>query len=63
MEAVEGQFPVIMKDEQGTLWNLFGEAVSGTRGGEKLQAPLAYTAADWAWRAHFEEVRYHIISP
>ena len=63
MEAVEGQFPVIMKDEKGTLWNLFGEAVSGVRGGEKLQAPLAYTAADWAWKAHFDQVRYHIISP
>lgn len=63
MEAVEGQFPVIMKDEQGTLWNLFGEAVSGVRGGEKLQAPFAYTAADWAWKAHFDQVIYYTNSP
>lgn len=59
MEAVEGQFPIIMKDEEGTLWNVFGEAVSGSRGGEKLKAPVAYTAADWAWKAHFENVSYY----
>ena len=63
MEAVEGQFPVIMKDEEGSLWNIFGEAVVGTRGGEKLQAPFAYTAADWAWKAHFDQVRYYTNSP
>lgn len=58
MQAVEGQFPVIMKDETGTLWNLFGEAVSGERGGEKLQSPVAYAAADWAWSNLFERVSY-----
>jgi hypothetical protein len=63
MEAVEGHFPVIMKDESGTLWTIFGEAVSGPRGGEKLQSPVAYTAADWAWNAHFEDVSYHATSP
>lgn len=59
MEPVEGQFPVIMKDETGTFWNIFGEAVSGERGGETLLSPLAYTAADWAWRNLFNEVKYH----
>ena len=59
MEPVEGQFPVIMKDETGTFWNIFGEAVSGERGGETLSSPLAYTAADWAWMDLFDEVEYH----
>ncbi len=63
MEVVEDQFPVIMKDESGSLWTIFGEAVSGPHGGERLQSPAAYTAADWAWDAHFENVSYHAISP
>ncbi|MCP4312615.1 MAG: DUF3179 domain-containing protein [Bacteroidetes bacterium] len=58
MVAVEGRFPVIMKDETGTLWNIFGEAVSGERGGEQLKSPVAYTAADWAWDELLVNVKY-----
>lgn len=63
MEAVQDFFPVIMKDETGTFWNIFGEAVSGPGGGEILESPTAYTAADWAWRAFFENVSYFVSSP
>ncbi|MCK4745987.1 MAG: hypothetical protein KAT15_03090, partial [Bacteroidales bacterium] len=58
MEAVEGEFPVIMKDETGTYWTIFGEAVSGERGGERLESPVFYTAADWAWKDLFDEITY-----
>ena len=58
MQAVEGEFPVIMKDDTGTRWNVFGEAVSGERGGEKLQSPVFFSAADWAWRDLYESVSY-----
>ena len=57
MEPVEGQFPVIMQDESGTLWNIFGEGVQGAHNGEVLEAPLYYAAADWAWRDLFDRVR------
>ena len=57
MEPVEGQFPIIMRDESGTLWNIFGEGVQGAHDGEVLEAPLYYAAADWAWRDLFEKVR------
>lgn len=56
MEPVEGQFPIIMRDESGTLWNIFGEGVQGGHDGEVLEAPLYYTAADWAWRDLFDQV-------
>ena len=59
MEPVTGEFPIIMKDETGTLWTIFGEAISGDRGGEKLESPPAYSASDWAWEALFEKVRYY----
>ena len=58
MEAVEGQVPIIMRAESGTLWNIFGEAVQGDHDGEVLKAPLYYTAADWAWRDLFDQVRH-----
>jgi hypothetical protein len=61
MEPVEGKFPVIMKDETGTMWNIFGEGMMGERAGEKLESPLYYTAADWAWRDLYNKV--HLFEP
>ncbi len=58
MQPVSGSFPVIMKDETGSYWNIFGEAVAGDRAGEKLDAPPSYSAADWAWRFLFPRVTY-----
>ncbi len=56
MEPVKGEFPVIMVDETGTYWNIFGAAVSGERGGERLESPVYYKAADWAWREQYTNV-------
>jgi hypothetical protein len=56
MEPVQGKFPVIMMDETGTMWNIFGEGMMGERDGEKLESPLYYTAADWAWRDLYDQV-------
>jgi len=56
MEPVEGQFPIIMKDESGTFWNIFGEGIGGDHDGETLESPIYYTAADWAWRDLYENV-------
>jgi len=47
-----------MKDETGTLWNIFGEAVSGERKGERLRSPLYFTAAEWAWKDLYDQVDY-----
>ena len=58
MEAVEGEFPVVMKDETDSYWTIFGEAVRGERGGERLQSPVYYTAARWAWLDLYENVSY-----
>ena len=61
MEPVQGKFPVIMKDETGTMWDIFGEGMMGERAGEKLESPLYYTASDWAWRDLYEQV--HLFEP
>ena len=57
MEPVHGKFPVIMMDETGTMWNIFGEGMMGLHDGETLESPLYYTASDWAWRDLYDQVR------
>jgi len=56
MEPAGGEFPIIMRDETGTGWNIFGEAVGGERKGEQLDSPVSYTASHWAWEALFARV-------
>jgi hypothetical protein len=34
---ISNQFPLVMEDEEGNKWDVFGEAQSGPRSGEKLQ--------------------------
>lgn len=39
---IQNQLPVVMKDQEGNKWSIFGEAVTGPRTGEKLQSPVSY---------------------
>lgn len=55
-EAIQDQFPIVMKDSDNNLWNVFGEAVSGPRLGERLEAPLAYFALFWAWENFYGDI-------
>ncbi|MGJ3236018.1 DUF3179 domain-containing protein [Marivirga sp.] len=34
--AISNQFPLVMEDDEGNKWNVFGEAKEGSRTGEKL---------------------------
>jgi len=45
--------PIIMEDNEGNLWNLFGEAVSGPRAGEQLESIPSYNAFWFAWADFF----------
>jgi hypothetical protein len=56
MQAIQNEFPIVMIDETGSKWNLFGEAVSGERIGQKLEAANGYMALGWAWKDLFDEV-------
>lgn len=42
-EAVQDSLPIIMKDEEGNRWDIFGRAVSGPRKGVKLNLAKSYT--------------------
>ncbi|MCW9708784.1 DUF3179 domain-containing protein [Fodinibius salsisoli] len=53
LQAVHNEFPVILQDEEGTKWNVFGEAVSGSREGQKLPRVSSYNAYWFAWADFF----------
>ena len=51
--AVADQLPVVMSDNEGNQWDIFGVAVSGPRIGQSLQKTNSYIAYWYAWTAFF----------
>ncbi len=49
--AVDNELPVIMVDNEGTKYDVFGKAVKGPRVGEQLKSTLSYVAYWFAWAA------------
>lgn len=56
MSPVQNEFPIILEDDTGTKWDIFGIARSGDRKGEKLDAPRWFVAKRWAWQNLFENI-------
>lgn len=54
-EAVQDKDRIILKDNEGNEWDIFGKAVSGPRAGEELRKPLSYIAYWFAWAAFYPE--------
>lgn len=52
-EAVQDRLPVVMRDNEGNEWDVFGVAVSGDRTGQQLQKMNSYIAFWFAWTAFF----------
>ena len=50
-EAVQGQLPVVLKDNEGNEWDVFGKAVSGPRTGQALPEVLNYIGYWFSWAA------------
>jgi hypothetical protein len=51
--AVQDMLPVIMQDNEGNLWDIFGYATEGPRAGERLETANSYTGYWFAWADHF----------
>ena len=58
-EAVEDNLPVVMQDNEGNEWDIFGVAVSGRRTGQQLQKTNSYVAYWFAWTAFFPGASIH----
>ncbi|MDX1666140.1 MAG: DUF3179 domain-containing protein [Saprospiraceae bacterium] len=51
--AVDGEGDVVMEDQEGNRWNIWGEAVSGNRQFERLQPTESYIGMWFAWGAFY----------
>jgi len=49
-------FPNILKDNEGNVWNIFGFAVEGQRKGEQLESPKAFAGQFWAWNSFYQHL-------
>lgn len=52
-EAVQDALPVVMKDQEGNFWDVFGYAVDGPRVGSQLTPTKSYTGYWFAWADFF----------
>lgn len=53
---VQNDFPNIMQDNDGNVWNVFGIATSGPRMGEQLSSPKGFFASWWAWEDFYNTI-------
>ena len=50
---VQNEFPLVMADNHGNKWNVFGEAESGPNKGKVLKPAIGYVASWWAWKSFY----------
>ena len=55
---IEDEIPVL-KDGQGNVWNVFGEAISGPLFGEKLKKTKSYIGFWFAWAAFYPQIEIY----
>lgn len=51
--ALENQLPIVMQDNLGNKWDIFGVAVEGPNAGQELKATTSYIAYWFAWAAFY----------
>lgn len=51
--SIEGQLPVVMVDNEGNEWDVFGNAINGSRAGTQLQKTNSFIAYWFAWTAFY----------
>jgi len=53
LSPVQNNLPIIMKDEQGNKYDIFGFVVEGPSKGKRLSSPTSYGANTYAWKDLF----------
>lgn len=51
--AVQNSLPIILEDNEGNRWDIFGTAVSGPRMGDRLKSTTSYTGYWFGWADFF----------
>jgi len=55
--AVSGKLPIIMEDNEGNIWDMFGHAVEGPMKGTRLEMARGYVAYYWAWQNFYPDLQ------
>lgn len=55
---VNDALPIVMVDQEGNQWDIFGEAVSGPKAGERLEQVDAFIGYWVAWGAFYPHLRF-----
>jgi Protein of unknown function (DUF3179) len=55
-ELIENSLPILLKDNKGNKWDIFGFAVEGNRKGEKLVPTKSFIAYWFAWATFYPDV-------
>ena len=58
-EIAERRLPVLMKDNEGNEWDIFGQAVSGSRQGEQLVTTNSYMGYWFSWAAFHPDIEIY----
>lgn len=58
-QPVQNALPVVMEDQEGNRWDIFGKAVSGPRQGQQLTPTNSYTGYWFAWADFFPSVEIY----
>lgn len=58
-EAVENELPVVMEDQEGNKWDVFGYAKEGPKKGMRLPTARSYTGYWFAWADFFPGLKIH----
>jgi hypothetical protein len=56
---VQNKFPIVMKDDKGNSWDIFGVAISGSRKGVQLASNKSYVALEWAWKKFYTDLIFN----
>ncbi len=54
--AIQNEFPLIMKDDKGNKYDVFGKIVDGPEKGGNLKPANAYHARTFAWELFFKSI-------
>jgi len=54
--VVQDKLPIVLTDNEGNSWDIFGEAVGGARLGQRLKPTKSFIAYWFAWAAFYPDI-------
>ncbi|MDN5200071.1 DUF3179 domain-containing protein [Fulvivirgaceae bacterium BMA10] len=62
-QAVDKDNGIVMSDNEGNLWNIFGEAIEGPRKGQVLETTKSFMGYWFAWASVYPDPEIHDLDP